>query len=198
MDSTATTRPEKFGVGHGHDGNIEAEIHNGTVRDAVLYAVGENTSNGIRRTNADKRASVMMLLKDEEWFGRLDRWIAEKCAVSNVHVSSIRKEVLNFNTSTAPKKTTGRDGKSCPATKPRSNSSPSSSPTPKSSKPSFNAREFIDRHTKEPDAKTAIGRVRKVTKRIEEIVNSPAAAVSFCELREQVDRLVHFVSELKD
>jgi hypothetical protein len=33
----------------------------------VLYTVGANATHGLRRSNADKRRAVSMLLDDPEW-----------------------------------------------------------------------------------------------------------------------------------
>ena len=99
--------------------DIPATIHNGTVRDAILFACGANTAHGLRRTNADKRQSVSVLLADEEWSGWSDRVIAEKCGVSNPFVSEIRSQLLTVNnTSTLPKRK-GKDGKEYKSTKPQ-------------------------------------------------------------------------------
>ena len=61
---------------------VEAEVKQGSKRDAILYAVGANASHGLRRTNADKRHAVETLLKDDEWSGWADREIARRCGVS--------------------------------------------------------------------------------------------------------------------
>ena len=47
--------------------DIEANVHQGTRRDAVLYSVGSNSVHGLRRTNEDKRKAVQTLLNDLEW-----------------------------------------------------------------------------------------------------------------------------------
>lgn len=75
---------------------IGAEIHSGTVRDAILFSVGANALHGLRRSNADKRLAVETLLNDEEWKAKSDNWIAQKCGVSQPFVSSIRGE-LTYN-----------------------------------------------------------------------------------------------------
>jgi hypothetical protein len=72
---------------------IEAEVIEGSLRDAVLHSVGANANHGLRRTNDDKRQAVIKLLKDEEWKAWSDREIAKKCAVSQPLVSAIRKEL---------------------------------------------------------------------------------------------------------
>ncbi len=52
-------------------------------RDAILYACGANATNGIRRTNADKRQAVERLLTDEKWSLWSNVTIAKHCLVSN-------------------------------------------------------------------------------------------------------------------
>ena len=58
-------------------------VRAGTRRDAILFAVGANGDHGLRRTNEDKRRSVLVLLRDEEWGAKSDRWIATQAGVSN-------------------------------------------------------------------------------------------------------------------
>lgn len=62
--------------------------------------LGENDKHGLRRTNADKRNAVRVMLEDEELQKLSDREIAEDCEVSHVLVWKMRKEQLvNINTS---------------------------------------------------------------------------------------------------
>jgi len=75
--------------------DILCEIKYGTKRDAILHAVQSNATHGIRRTNADKRRAVEILLKDKEWARWSDRHIAKLCRVSQPFVSSIRKELTD-------------------------------------------------------------------------------------------------------
>ena len=42
---------------------IVAEIRRGSTRDAILHAVGANAVHGLRRTQADKRRAVEVLLR---------------------------------------------------------------------------------------------------------------------------------------
>lgn len=72
---------------------IEADVRQGSRRDAVLFSVGANASHGLRRTNDDKRRAVMTLLDDEEWRRWNDVKIAEKCGVSSMFVGKVRKEL---------------------------------------------------------------------------------------------------------
>lgn len=78
---------------------VDAEIHLGTQRDAVLYAVGANSAHGLRRTNADKRRAVERLLLDDEWSQWSDREIARQTSVSQPFVSKLRGEIVNNSAS---------------------------------------------------------------------------------------------------
>lgn len=71
--------------------DIEAEVIDGTRRDAILYSVGANAVHGLRRTNEDKRKAVETLLGDIEWSEWSDREIARQCNVSDMTVSRVRK-----------------------------------------------------------------------------------------------------------
>jgi len=68
-------------------------IHKGTLREAVLFAVGANGTHGKPRTNADKRRCVEMLLKDKEWKARADLWICHVAKVSKRLVKDVRDEM---------------------------------------------------------------------------------------------------------
>jgi hypothetical protein len=69
---------------------IAAEVRQGTRKDALLYAVGANASHGLKRTNADRRKAVMLLLADASWGKRSDNWIAKQANVSQPFVSKLR------------------------------------------------------------------------------------------------------------
>lgn len=72
---------------------IQAEVRQGTRRDAVLLAAGANAGHGWRRTNEDKRRAVEHLLRDPEWVSWSNEEIARKCYVSSATVGNIRKEL---------------------------------------------------------------------------------------------------------
>jgi ParB-like chromosome segregation protein Spo0J len=74
--------------------DILAVVRDGTRRDAVLHAAGANGAHGLRRSNADKRRAVTMLLKDVEWVQWSDREIAKACDVSHMLVATVRREHL--------------------------------------------------------------------------------------------------------
>jgi hypothetical protein len=72
--------------------SIAAEIHDGTVRDAILHSLGANHSHGLRRTNADKRKAVQTLLLDGEWAQWPETKIADSCGVSRTLVRALIEE----------------------------------------------------------------------------------------------------------
>lgn len=80
--------------------DIEVDIRPGTRREAVLYSVGANARHGMRRTNEDKRRSVLTLLNDTEWARWSDREIARRCGVSNDFVSRSRSSICHSMTDT--------------------------------------------------------------------------------------------------
>lgn len=87
---------------------INAEVHQGTQRDAVLESAGANSKHGLPRTNSDKRRAVMTLLNDAEWSQWSDREIAKRTGTSNRFVSNLRHEISGVNGSHLR---TGSDGK---------------------------------------------------------------------------------------
>src|SRR3954454_10313006 len=72
---------------------ISCEVIEGSRRDAVLYAVGANAEQGIRRSERDKRNAVETLLKDEEWIANVFRWIARQAAVSDWLVRKVYEDL---------------------------------------------------------------------------------------------------------
>jgi hypothetical protein len=72
---------------------LMAEIHQGTRREAMLYAVGANQAHGVRRTNADKRKAVLTLLNDGQWRRWSDREIAKRCGVHHGLVGELRSSL---------------------------------------------------------------------------------------------------------
>lgn len=72
---------------------IEVDLKLGTLRDAILYAVGCNAEHGLRRSLADKRHVVSMLLSDLEWRQWSDREIARLTKTTHPFVAKIRKNL---------------------------------------------------------------------------------------------------------
>src|SRR5262249_44314191 len=61
---------------------IVATIHQGGRREALLHALGANDTHGHRRTDADRRHAVQLMLADSEWHAWNNSEIARQCRVS--------------------------------------------------------------------------------------------------------------------
>jgi ParB-like nuclease family protein len=81
---------------------IRAEIHAGGRREALLHACGANAEHGVRRTNADKRLAVTLMLRDKEWRQWSGREIARRCAVDEGLVRRVRDELSADDPQVAP------------------------------------------------------------------------------------------------
>ena len=76
---------------------IDADIQNGSKRDALKFALGGNDTHGLRRTNADKRNAVRVMLEDEEWSQLSNCQIAKMCHVGEALVRKMRPEICIDN-----------------------------------------------------------------------------------------------------
>lgn len=92
---------------------IQAEVHPGGRGDALLHALGANATNGVVRTNADKRNAVEIAL--EEWPDKANTVIAEICKVSIELVRKTRFDLEKQDRIETPETVTGKDGKNYPA-----------------------------------------------------------------------------------
>ena len=69
----------------------DCDIREGTRADAIKFALGCNTTHGLRRSNDDKRHSVMIALKE---FSKLsNRMVAQLCLVDDHTVAEVREEM---------------------------------------------------------------------------------------------------------
>ena len=89
--------------------SIDAEIKQGTKRDAILFSVGSNAAHGLRRTNEDKRKAVTLLLEDDDWVQWSNREIARQCGVNHTFVGKLRKELTGVKHQSTVRK--GADGR---------------------------------------------------------------------------------------
>jgi hypothetical protein len=76
---------------------INADVRQGTRRDALLFSVGANTSQGMRRTREDERRAALTLLNDKEWRKWSDEEIARQCGVSVEMVRALRPPVFQHS-----------------------------------------------------------------------------------------------------
>lgn len=68
---------------------IECDVREGTQEDAIVYSCGANAEHGLRRTNADKRRAVMIMLSHRPTWS--DREIAQHCSVTHPFVGVMRE-----------------------------------------------------------------------------------------------------------
>jgi hypothetical protein len=71
---------------------IQATMRQGGLREAVLFAASANSTHGLKRSNADKRKALQILLDDPEWSTWSETAIAAHCGVSRKLLSSMRNE----------------------------------------------------------------------------------------------------------
>ncbi len=92
---------------------IQAKIRDGDKRTAILFAVGANAQHGQRRTGADKRKAVQILLADKTWWLWSDNEIARRCCVSRDLVKDTRAVMKPHlaETQDSAKTTAMRNGK---------------------------------------------------------------------------------------
>lgn len=71
---------------------VAADVREGSRKDALLHAASANASHGLRRTNADKRRAVLLVLSAyPKWS---DRKVAEACGVDNKTVGAARRSLV--------------------------------------------------------------------------------------------------------
>ncbi len=75
------------------DTHLRCEIRPGDERDAILFSCGVNAEHGLRRTNADKRRQVEMLLRDAVWREWSDSEIMRHTLVHRDTIAKIRAEI---------------------------------------------------------------------------------------------------------
>jgi ParB-like chromosome segregation protein Spo0J len=72
---------------------LPADVREGGRKDALLHAAGANQAHGLRRTHADKRRAIELVLAAyPKWS---DRKVAEACGVHNETVGAVRKRVTD-------------------------------------------------------------------------------------------------------
>lgn len=74
------------------NGELEAEfdVHEGTQRDAQLYACGANGKRGLKLSSSDIRKIIVLMLQDKEWGKWSDVQIAKHIGVSSMTVGRVR------------------------------------------------------------------------------------------------------------
>lgn len=72
---------------------LMANVLDGSKRQALLHSLAANVRHGLRRTNADKRHAVGLMLRDPEWTEWSNEEIARHCSVDPKTVATVRKDL---------------------------------------------------------------------------------------------------------
>lgn len=88
--------------------DIEATVHQGTLRDAQWFAFQANKGRGLSLTAEDRREIVERMLRDEEWGKKTHAEIARHVGVSSMTVGRIARKI--FGEEEAKPKTVTRNG----------------------------------------------------------------------------------------
>jgi hypothetical protein len=85
---------------------ITVDLREGSRKDALVFGASANASHGLRRTNADKRRAVVLLVAAfPKWSNRR---IGEACGVGHQLVAHVRPEQVDESSSSERE---GADGK---------------------------------------------------------------------------------------
>jgi hypothetical protein len=106
--------------------SLSCNVTNGSLRDAIKFALSANARHGLHRSNEDKRKAVLFVLDDSEWAQLSNRAIAEICGVSEYFVRDMVKKYGRESPPSGAIKSQvkGKDGKEYPATKPKADPKP--------------------------------------------------------------------------
>ncbi len=83
---------------------INAEVRQGELREAILFSCGANATHGLRRTNKDKRNSVLKFLSDRDWTKFSNNQISKICGVSHTFVNKLRGSLETVSSETISRK----------------------------------------------------------------------------------------------
>ena len=73
--------------------SIEAEVKEGTQRDAILYSFGANGKRGLNINFEDKRNIIKRMLADKEWGQWTNAQIAKHVGVSKMTVGRVKQQL---------------------------------------------------------------------------------------------------------
>lgn len=72
---------------------IDVNVTNGTLRNALEFAIGTNDKHGLKRSIKDKRKAVLIAFDDVEWGSLTNREIAKLCRVSHTFVNDVKESL---------------------------------------------------------------------------------------------------------
>jgi hypothetical protein len=75
---------------------LDVNVHKGSLRDAILFAVRSNAHHGLKRTNDDKRLAVVTLLSDKEWGLQSDTSVAGLADVTQPFVGKVQQWLVKL------------------------------------------------------------------------------------------------------
>lgn len=75
--------------------SIDAEVKQGTRRDAQWHSFGANKTHGLRRAKGDAKRAIEKILLDEEWAKTPQTKIAEHVGVSQPYVAEIKRHLIS-------------------------------------------------------------------------------------------------------
>lgn len=75
------------------DKYVFAEVYPGTARDALQFALGDNSKHALPRSREDLRHEIGLVLRDAEWSKKSDSEIATMCGTTHKTVASVRAEL---------------------------------------------------------------------------------------------------------
>ena len=88
---------------HAGKDEIEVVVHEGGMHEALLHALGANSTHGIRRSNSDKVNAVKLALKDPEISQKTQQEIADLVGVTRETVNRIsRRSTLDEGVDATP------------------------------------------------------------------------------------------------
>jgi hypothetical protein len=83
--------------------SIRADVHTGTVRDAILYSKSANAKHGLQMSRKDKWNNVLDMVTDFEWGEWSNREIARHCDVSHPFVQKVKDSLVKKTEEEKPK-----------------------------------------------------------------------------------------------
>ena len=92
--------------------DILANIHKGSVQDAIWFAIGANKSNGIKRTAGDKKKAIEIALA--KFPDKTQQQIAEHIGCNQSTVARCQSELMQTHKLSLPATRKGKDGKERP------------------------------------------------------------------------------------
>lgn len=77
--------------------SINADVKQGTRRDAQWYSFGANKAHGLRRAKGDAKRAIEKILNDPEWSKVPQTEIAKHVGVNRSYVSQIQSHLVSTN-----------------------------------------------------------------------------------------------------